>query len=93
MRYIISYDISDNSIRRKLVNILEKFGERVQYSVFEFELNDESYENLISDLKVNSFFRKRRNCKITIYKIKPHLVKQIKRYGYKSIIDSKYVIM
>lgn len=31
MRIIISYDISDLKLRNKLVKILEKYGERVQY--------------------------------------------------------------
>lgn len=32
---IVSYDISDDKKRRQVVKILEQFGERVQYSVFE----------------------------------------------------------
>ena len=36
---IVSYDISDNKRRRMVAKILEEFGERVQYSVFECILN------------------------------------------------------
>jgi CRISPR-associated protein Cas2 len=38
MFYIVTYDISDDRRRTKVANILEDFGDRVQYSVFEMEL-------------------------------------------------------
>lgn len=93
MRYIISYDISDNKLRNKLVKILEKYGERVQYSSFEFELNKEDFNNLMSELKVEGFLRKKKGYKLFIYKIKPHLVRQIKRIGYQASLDSNYIIV
>ena len=36
--YSIAYDIPDDKRRRKLAKILESYGQRVQYSVFEMEL-------------------------------------------------------
>ena len=38
MFYLITYDISDDRRRTKVAKILEDFGDRVQYSVFEMEL-------------------------------------------------------
>ena len=35
MLYVVSYDIPDTPRRTKIANILEDFGDRVQYSVFE----------------------------------------------------------
>ena len=35
MNYIISYDISNDKIRNRIGSILEGYGARVQYSVFE----------------------------------------------------------
>ena len=35
MRYIVSYDIPDDTRRNKVAKILLDFGARVQYSVFE----------------------------------------------------------
>ncbi len=37
MRYIICYDISENSVRTRLAKYLESIAWRVQYSVFTFE--------------------------------------------------------
>lgn len=93
MRYIITYDISDNKLRNKLCRILEKYGERVQYSVFEFELSDQEFKNLLSELKVNGFLKENKKAKIFIYKLKPHLVPQIKRIGNKPILDSKWFVV
>jgi CRISPR-associated protein Cas2 len=94
MRYVISYDISDNKLRNKFVKIIEKYGERVQYSVFEFELSPKEFKNLINELKVNGFYkRKSKNWKIVIYKIKPHLVREIKRVGSKPILDENFLVV
>ena len=38
MRTVISYDISSDKRRRKVAKILEGYGYRVQYSVFECDL-------------------------------------------------------
>ena len=40
MRYFVSYDIPDTIRRTKLAKILEDFGYRGQYSVFECILDD-----------------------------------------------------
>jgi CRISPR-associated protein Cas2 len=36
--YLVSYDISDDRRRTKIMKTLEDFGQRVQYSVFECNL-------------------------------------------------------
>ena len=39
MFYLVTYDIPDDQRRTKVAKILEDFGDRVQYSVFEMELD------------------------------------------------------
>ncbi len=46
MFYSICYDISDDHRRLKIAKLLEDFGERVQYSVFEANLEREQLERL-----------------------------------------------
>lgn len=46
MVIIVSYDIIVNSKRTKLAKKLQDFGERVQYSVFECNLDNEQIEEL-----------------------------------------------
>ena len=39
MFYLATYDITNDQRRTKVARILEDFGDRVQYSVFEMELD------------------------------------------------------
>lgn len=38
--YVISYDISDDRTRTRTAHLLEEYGQRVQYSVFEVWLHE-----------------------------------------------------
>lgn len=51
MFYVVSYDITNDKRRRKVVKYLESYGIRVQYSVFETELNQDQLKKLIKGLK------------------------------------------
>jgi CRISPR-associated protein Cas2 len=46
MLILVSYDIPDDRRRVKIAKTLEDFGERVQYSVFECDLEQEHLERL-----------------------------------------------
>ncbi len=46
MLYVVSYDITNDRRRAKIARLLEGFGQRVQYSVFECELTDAHYQVL-----------------------------------------------
>ena len=35
MLWIISFDITDNKARRRVTKVLEGYGDRIQYSIFE----------------------------------------------------------
>lgn len=48
MQVIICYDVSSNKLRTKLVNYLEKFSVRVQYSVFKANLSDQKIEEVLA---------------------------------------------
>jgi len=51
MMYVISYDVVDDKKRRHLAKYLESYGVRVQYSVFETELNEQQLNALIKGIK------------------------------------------
>ena len=44
--YIVVYDIPCNKRRKKISDLLEGYGQRVQYSVFECVLNQNKYKEL-----------------------------------------------
>ena len=39
-RYLIAYDISDPARLRRVIKVMESFGQRLQYSVFLCDLSD-----------------------------------------------------
>lgn len=49
-KYLVSYDISNDKERNKVANLLEGYGGRVQYSVFECSLTKEKYRELYQKL-------------------------------------------
>lgn len=49
--YLISYDIPDDKRRGKIAHLLEGYGERVQYSVFEVWVTDKELEKLSQQLQ------------------------------------------
>jgi len=49
--FVVSYDISDDSKRSKVADILGGYGNRVQYSVFECSLDGRSLDKLVAKLR------------------------------------------
>jgi CRISPR-associated protein Cas2 len=45
---MVAYDVSDAKRRRRIAQVLEGYGERVQYSVFECRVNDTELRTLRS---------------------------------------------
>lgn len=48
--YVVAYDIADDDRRRRLAQLLEGYGARVQFSVFECDLTGPQYRRLLRDL-------------------------------------------
>lgn len=57
MRYIVSYDIQKDKIRRIISEILSEYGVRIQYSVFECDLTDKKAAILKN--KISPFISKK----------------------------------
>lgn len=51
MRYVVTYDISDDRVRARVSKTLENYGTRVQESVFECPITDKEVEGLVTRLK------------------------------------------
>jgi CRISPR-associated protein Cas2 len=50
MHVVISYDIVEDGRRNKISDLLKDYGTRVQYSVFECDINNETLRALINQL-------------------------------------------
>jgi CRISPR-associated endonuclease Cas2 len=46
LMYLVTYDVSCNRRRRKVSDLLEGYGKRVQWSVFECQLSTKKYQEL-----------------------------------------------
>ena len=62
---LLSYDISDNKLRTHFSKFLEKYGHRIQYSVFEIDNSPKILDNVI--LKIRNRFEKRFSESDSIY--------------------------
>lgn len=47
MRYIVSYDITDNRMRNRACRLLKDHGRRVQYSMFECQLHPAELDHVL----------------------------------------------
>ena len=51
MKYLVCYDIADDKRRRRLAVILEGYGDRIQYSIFEAVLTESLYARMMEDIE------------------------------------------
>lgn len=88
---LISYDISDTKLRTKFSKFLEKFGERIQYSVFEIKNSERILKNIETQIKNNFAKRFSQNDSILIFHLSENC--KIMRYGYAKNRESDIIIV
>lgn len=76
--YLVAYDIPDDKRRKKIADILEGYGSRVQYSVFECVLTAKQYRELKARLK--KVFKPEED-NIRLYPISDHTLNQVETWG------------
>jgi len=59
MKYVVTYDISNDKRRTKLSDLLGSYGERVNYSVFEIELSEAKRETLLHEIELRKLINKK----------------------------------
>ena len=87
----ITYDISDTKLRTKFSKMLEKFGYRLQFSVFIIKNSDRLQSNIlrIIDHKFKSRFKKTDS--VYLYKICDKCENRVVRYGFAKLAESKVI--
>lgn len=76
--YIVTYDITSDKRRRKISDLLEGYGQRVQYSVFECALDPEKYQ----ELKLRLYKRiQPSEDRVRIYPLSGHTIHSIEVWG------------
>ena len=59
MYYIITYDIQNSKRRKKLSELLQMYGVRVNYSVFELDITKKELKNIMTQIKENKLLKKK----------------------------------
>jgi CRISPR-associated protein Cas2 len=86
MIVIVTYDISEDRVRTRLMKDLRDFGPRVQYSVFETDINEKEFE------KLNMMLAKvdlGEQDSIRLYQICRHCEGKIKLWGQGEVSKDK----
>lgn len=78
--YLIIYDIADDKLRTHFSKFLEKYGRRLQYSVFEIQNSQRLLNNIKTD--INHRFAKQftQGDSVMIYAIPDHSC--VAKFGY-----------
>ena len=76
--YVVTYDISSDQRRRRVSDLLEGYGRRVQYSVFECLLSAKKFEELRQRL---GKCIKHGEDSIRFYPLSRHTIKQVVIWG------------
>jgi len=88
---VVSYDISNDKLRTRFSKFLEKFGYRMQYSVFSVRNSDRILENIRTEIE-NRFARRfTENDSIIIFRIDKQ--SGVERFGYAKHEDEDLIIV
>ncbi len=88
MRLVITYDISDDRIRRHVFRTLEEFGAWKQYSVFELEID--SVERIELEDMLKSIIES--TDKIRVYTLCERCINNITELGEQTQVKKSNVI-
>ena len=103
--YVVTYDVSLNKPRNRLVKILEGFGKRFQYSVFLCEMNreraDELFDKLVSFMIWKEKWEtldfetamKSANDSVAVFQLCGSCLGRIKYYGREAESNEKDVVI
>lgn len=80
--FIISYDFSNDKIRTKFSKFIQKFGRKIQYSVYEIRNSQRVLQNILSEIELVYKKKFEGADSILIFQICEGDKKKIKRYGY-----------
>ena len=89
---ILSYDFSNDRMRTKFSKFLEKYGRRLQYSVFEIRNSKRVLQNIIDEIELAYKDKFTGADSIVLFQICEGDKKKIKRYGYAKNEEKEVVV-
>ncbi len=88
---VISYDIADDRLRRHFSKYLERFGHRLQYSVFQIDNSEHILDNII--VQIENKFSKRFSQADSVMILKLSKTCEVKKYGYAANEDKDFIVI
>jgi len=90
---IVSYDITNNKLRTRLSKFLEKYGYRLQYSIFQIKNSNRILKLLKVEIE-HKFSKQFSNSdSIMIFKFSKSSTDKIIKFGYAKNMDGDIVVM
>jgi CRISPR-associated protein Cas2 len=90
---IVSYDFENDRLRAKFAKFLEKYGWRIQYSVFQVRDSERVLKNILAEVEL----RYKKNFtgadSIVVFHICEGCKKRVRRYGYARHEESDVVMI
>ena len=88
---LVSYDIREDKLRTQFSKFFQKFGHRMQYSVFEIRNSDRILE--IITTQIESYFSKQFEQTDSVMIFKLSKTCEITKYGYAKNADEDLIIL
>lgn len=88
---IVTYDISNDKIRTRFSKFLEKFGYRLQYSVFQIRNSPRLLNNIIAEIEGNFEKEFGQEDSIIIFNLSKQC--KIRKFGYATNDDEDLIII
>lgn len=89
---LLSYDISNDKVRTKFAKFLNRFGRRIQYSVYEIRNSQRVLQNVLSEIELKYKKHFTGADSVVIFQICEADKKKVRRYGYAKNEESEVVI-
>lgn len=90
MKYVVTYDIMSDKIREKVADCLEDYGDRVQLSVFETDIDAGQYQKMVSRLEK---LVDKKNDSVRIYPVCSSCLEKAKIIGLGEFLKDREVIV
>jgi CRISPR-associated protein Cas2 len=90
---IVSYDFEDDRTRTRFSKFLEKYGHRIQYSVFEIKDSERVLQNILTEVewKYKKSFSGADS--VVVFRICQGCRQKVKRYGYARHEDTDLIFI
>ena len=79
---ILSYDIVSDKVRTRFAKFLNKYGRRLQYSVYEIRNSQRILNNILEEIKINYEKQFTEADSVVIFQVCEAGKKKIIRFGY-----------